>query len=279
MVWPWSSSACHIPVAVLSVAGLRCSRATDLRGHHSMPGCASNARTRRAGCTQPAFACQQAGVSCASPAACRVGALAAWLQSAPGLCSQPAGRPRFCSGRRSSTPQGFQSTPSCNNAFDCCSMARTPLRDTREKTLSSGERCGANRPTGSPEAPAAGASPMSSTCTCQPRRARLAAVAAPARPAPITRQRAGAARTGRVGGVREVRGSHRGSKVACRLSRLGGTPGTFSTWKPHCVSASRTARAMVQVARRVPRRQQRATALSVCRFHSSGLRCGLNPSR
>ena len=33
-----------------------------------------------------------------------------------------------------------------------------------------------------------------------------------------------------------------------------------------------------QVARRVPRRQQRATALSACRLQMSGLRCGLKPS-
>ena len=70
-------------------------------------------------------------------------------------------------------------------------MARTPLRETREKRLSSGERCGANTPAGRPEAPLAGASAASSTRTLQPRRARLAALAAPARPAPITMQRAG----------------------------------------------------------------------------------------
>ena len=107
----------------------------------------------------------------------------------------------------------------------------------------------------------------------------VAAVAAPASPAPMTRQRAGAGCSGAGLAVRLVRGSQAGLKVACRLSRLGGTPGTFSTTKPHWLRASRTARAMVQVARRVPRWQQRATALRVCGLQMSGLACGLKPSR
>ena len=154
-----------------------------------------------------------------------------------------------------------------------------PLRDRRESTLSSGDTWGANTPAGRADAPAAGSAAWSSTVTCQPRRAKLAAAAAPAMPPPITMQGPGGEGSGVAADWREVRGSQRGLKVACRLSRLGGTPGTRFTSKPHCASASRTARAMVQVARRVPRRQQRATAFRVCRSQLSGLRWGLKPSR
>ena len=260
----WATRVPCASITCQSPQSLRCNPATRWPSRTWMPGCASRRSTRRCGRTQPACTCQQAVLSSGKPAVCSVAVGAAWYQSGPGPSSQPGGRPGLPGGRRSSTPLGLQSTPLSSRACDCCSMARTPARETRVNTLSSLERCGPNSPTGRPEAPVAGVSPASITSTRQPRRARLAAVAAPARPAPITRQRAGAARTGRVGGVREVRGSHRGSKVACRLSRLGGTPGTRVTSKPHCASASRTARAMVQVARRVPRRQQRATAFRVC---------------
>ena len=59
-------------------------------------------------------------------------------------------------------------------------MSRTPLRDSRDSTPSSGEVCGASRPAGRPEAPLAGPGAESSTSTIQPRRAKLAATAAPA---------------------------------------------------------------------------------------------------
>ncbi|MPN41599.1 hypothetical protein SDC9_189153 [bioreactor metagenome] len=159
-----------------------------------------------------------------------------------------------------------------------CSVVRTPARDRRESTLSSGETCGANTPAGSPDAPAAGPC-ASSTVTCQPRRAMLAAQALPARPAPMIRQLPGAATDTSGKASRTARGSQRGLKTACRLSRFGGTPGTLWTSKPHCARSSRRVRAMVQVASRVPRWQQRATALSMWTLQSSGLTLGLKPSR
>jgi hypothetical protein len=65
---------------------------------------------------------------------------------------------------------------------------RTPARDKRDSGLSSGEVCGTNRPAGRLEAPLAGLLAASNTVTVQPRRARLLATAAPAKPAPTTRQ-------------------------------------------------------------------------------------------
>jgi len=53
----------------------------------------------------------------------------------------------------------------------------------------------------------------------------------------------------------------------------------LTTRKPFCASASQTARAIVQVASRVPRRAKRDTALSVSADHIAGLRGGLKPSR
>ena len=91
----------------------------------------------------------------------------------------------------SSTPVAHQSAPVCSRESACSSITRIPLRDRRDSTLSSGETCAANTPAGNPDAPVAGALAASSTVTCQLRRARLAATAAPAKPAPITMQRAG----------------------------------------------------------------------------------------
>ena len=189
---------------------------------------------------------------------------------------QAAGSLRTCSMQCSSTPVGHQSVPVCSRESACCSITRIPLRDRRDSTLSSGETWAANTPAGNPDAPAAGALAASSTVTSQPRRARLAATAAPARPAPITMQRAG---VGRCSVIDFLLGSHAGWYSPCKLSRLGGMPGTFFTTKPHCANASRTLRATVQVARRVPRRQQRAMALTVCTSQISGFSSGLKPSR
>ena len=70
-------------------------------------------------------------------------------------------------------------------------VSRTPLRDSFDSRLSSGDTCGTKRPAGKLDAPLAGASAASSTVTRQPRRAKLAATALPARPAPMTMQLVG----------------------------------------------------------------------------------------
>jgi hypothetical protein len=96
-------------------------------------------------------------------ASCSVSALARRLQSAPGPLSHSGGRPGLPSTRCSSTPLHCQSTPARSkpcacSICACSSTMRTPLRDRRESTLSSGETCGANTPAGRADAPAAGAS-------------------------------------------------------------------------------------------------------------------------
>ena len=173
--------------------------------------------------------------------------------------------------RTSRTPVARHSSPSGSSARACCSVARTPARDRRDSRLSSGEKCGASMPTGSPDAPAAGRSAASSTVTAQPRRDRLAAAAAPASPAPITTQRP--ARTSTTGCRR--RGSHAGSNTPCRQWRLGGSPSTFSSAKPHCVRLRRTSPATVHVASVAPRRQRRATALIVPKLPHRGVLDGI----
>ena len=95
--------------------------------------------------------------------------------------------------------------------------------------------------------------------TCQPRRARLAATAAPARPAPST-----STATGRV---RPRRGRRRLWLPGRLVDRAAGSRAwaagraPCAAWKPQCARSSRTARATVQVASRVPRRAKRATRL------------------
>jgi hypothetical protein len=138
----------------------------------------------------------------------------------PGPPAQLAGRPVPPSVQCSSTPLWPQSVPSWHRSRRRCSVWRTPLRDRRESTLSSGDTCGQNRPAGRPEAPSAGPSPATSTCTCQPRSARLWAAALPARPAPTTRA-VPAWATGDGPVWARTRGSQAGLKQACRLSRLG----------------------------------------------------------
>ena len=51
------------------------------------------------------------------------------------------------------------------------------------------------------------------------------------------------------------------------------------TSKPHCLRPSSTPGATSRAASRVPRLQQRATALSVLRSHAGGWCCGLKPVR
>ncbi len=137
---------------------------------------------------QPARLCQQATAWGGRPACSRADSGAGMVQSAPGHSCQSAGKPGVPSVRCSSTPVGPQSCPACRRWLACCKVVRTPLRDRRESTASSGDTWGANTPAGRPDAPAAGSAAWSSTCTCQPRRARLAAAAAPASPPPITTQ-------------------------------------------------------------------------------------------
>ena len=176
-----------------------------------IPGCANSAATHRAGRIQPPLACQTAVSSAVNSAASRSAALAFTLQSPAAFSAGCAQRPDVPSVRCSSTPQSDQSTPSRSSACACCSVVRTPLRVRRDNTLSSGDTWGAKTPAGRPDAPAAGAAAWSSTCTRQPRAARLAAVAAPAIPPPTTMQSPGTA-----GAVRAMapcglaRGSQRG---------------------------------------------------------------------
>lgn len=163
------------------------------------------------GRTQPACSCQQATVSADKPLACSCAGVAGRLQSRPGPSLQA--NPVVPSTRCSSVPHALQSVPrvsagSCASVF---SVVRTPARDRREIRLSSCETLGANTPAGRPDAPAAGRSARSSTWTCQPRCARLAATAAPASPAPTTRQRAGAATVASGSTGWPARGSQRGA--------------------------------------------------------------------
>ena len=272
--WPAASSTCHW-------SACRSNRHASDWPRHVTPGVASHACTRFAGLIQPARTCHKAGVLGGRPQCLSCSAVASVVQSCAASASacpacHAAGGLRACSMQCSSTPVAHQSMPVCSRESACCSITRIPLRDRRDSTLSSGETCAANTPAGNPDAPAAGVLAASITVTCQPRRAKLAATAAPARPAPTTTQRAG---VDRCSVVDFLLGSHAGWYSPCKLSRLGAMPETFFTTKPHCANASRTLRATVQVARRVPRRQQRATALKVCTSQISGFSRGLKPSR
>ena len=130
---------------------------------------------------------------------------------------------------------------------------RTPLRDRRESTLSSGETCGQNSPAGRPEAPSAGSCPWPSTVTCHPRSARLWATAEPARPAPTTKAVPGWVT---VGGLElRWRGSQRGS------NRSTGVAAEVSATKPTPARACCRAASAGVTASTVPRRQWRARAL------------------
>ncbi len=148
-----------------------------------MFGWLSKARTNCAGRSQAPRGCQYASSGAGGGALC-VQSLAVWACS----WSQLSGTPprRVLPGRRRSrTPVQPQSTPSVSNLRMVCSMSRKPARERRDTPLSSCEVCGATTPTGKPDAPAAGASPASSTVTCQPRSANARAVPAPAMPEPM----------------------------------------------------------------------------------------------
>ena len=149
-----------------------------------MLGCCSSACTKRAGRNQAPLACHNA-LGGAGGDAAQVHACPASASSCDQLCGAPPLRV-LPGRRRSCTPVGAQSVPSRSRVRMACCMVRTPARDRREIRLSSGEVCGATKPTGKPEAPAAGASPASSTVTCQPRSASARAVPAPAMPEPST---------------------------------------------------------------------------------------------
>ncbi len=89
----------------------------------------------------------------------------------PQLAGRPVPPSVQCSRRR----LGAQSVPSWQTSRRRCSVMRTPLRDRRESTLSSGGACGQNSPAGRPEAPSAGVPPTPRPVTRQPRSARLCA--------------------------------------------------------------------------------------------------------
>ena len=185
--WPAASSA-------RQASPCRANWATDVCRCRVMPpapgvvGACNRACTSWAGFTQPAMACQQAAASAGICACASCSGEVGWLQSSvaePGWAGKPFPPP---STRRSSTPVGAQSCPTCSRRWASSSASRTPARVRRDSTLSSGDTWGANTPAGRADAPAAGSRAWSSTVTCQPRRARLAAVAAPAIPPPITTQ-------------------------------------------------------------------------------------------
>ena len=241
-----------------------------------MSGWFSHAWTSRRGRTHAARACQSAGASKGKLLRCSRFALAGQDSFGPSSL-QPLGTRVSPSLRLSSTPVARQSMPDGSRRSSSIHVLRMPARVRRDSRASSADTCGASSPTGKPDAPAAGPSAASSTVTRQPRRARLAATAAPASPAPMTAQCPGAStRTGKGSRRRTV---HVGANTPARQSRLGGRPIRLPTVNPHCISASRTARAIVQVAMPVPCRANRATCLSVSTDHMSGLRRGLNPSR
>ena len=129
-----------------------------------------------------------------------------------------------------STPDAHQSE-CASSASACCNVARTPLRLRRDSWLSSGDMCGTSRPAGRLEAPLAAWLAWSSTVTCQPRRARLAATALPARPAPTTTQVLGAIAPSCVR-PRALRVCHAGLKRAFSVVFWVAVP----TTKPHCAS-------------------------------------------
>jgi hypothetical protein len=253
-------------------------RLTAAFPRHCTPGVASQASTKAAGRTQPACACHSAGASGGRPhcASCAVSAGLDQSSGGIGPLRLPGLGPFARVFHRMLQHAGATPVAGVQQRIGLLQRGANAMARQARKQVVVGRDMRRQQPAGRPDAPAAGASAASSTSTCQPRRARLAATAAPARPAPITTQVEGARRSGK-----RLRffGSQAGLKSPCRLSRLGGMPGTFLTTKPLCASASRTLRAIVQVAMRVPRRQQRATALKVCRSQMSGLRCGLKPSR
>ena len=241
-------------------------------------------RTRAAGLIQAARGCHKALVVGGRPASASCNALARWLQAFPALGS---GKPchsassdgssgvdesvAFAGTRCSSTPVWCQSAPACSKSCACCKVTRRPLRLSWDSTLSSGDTCGTTKPAGKPDAPWAGSGFASSTCTCQPRRARLLATAAPANPPPITTQREASAGRGR--GWR-VLGFQWGAKLplccgllggsACSAGEVGEVVSALPGTKPQrvkfaCEACHAPSRCK---AKRVPCSQQRASAFS-----------------
>ena len=111
-----TSRPCRVP-APASLRSCRSRRATRVLPRHSMPGCASQARTSAAGLIHAAWSCQSRR---------RVA---------------PFHRP-------AELPVAFAQQV----ARACCSVRRTPQRESRDSWLSSGEWCGASSPAGRPEA-------------------------------------------------------------------------------------------------------------------------------
>ncbi|MNL07425.1 hypothetical protein D3C87_1280990 [compost metagenome] len=124
----------------------------------------------------------------------------------------------------------------------------------------------------------------SSTVTCQPRAARLAALAQPASPAPITRARrspasgAGRANQGLAGnGAGTSCGQPRNSPR--RISHLWPMPGVRFILKPAALSSRRTQPVLVNVLMVEPEAASRASSTNSSAVHMSGFFAGANPSR
>ena len=219
-----------------------------------MPGAASHAPTSAAGLTQPACACHNARSPLGTPAAAKtffdagqhqlLAASNCMHAQADGSLSALPSRPRC------NTPVWAQSMPCLNRALACCNVMRTPARDRRDSRLSSGDVCGTSSPAGRLDAPLAGALAVSTTVTAQPRRARLLATAAPARPAPMTTQLPGWVATS------ADLCNHAGLKTACSADVLLAS-------NPHCLSADCKAECEQAAAKVVPRLHSFAMALMV----------------
>ena len=231
-----------------------------------MLGLDNQARTKAAGLIQAARWCQTERTC-----SCSVGDGTACDHSAPSA-GQWSGSPALASSRYSRDPVNAQSAPWSSNRAASPNMSRTPARLRRDSWQSSADPCGASRPTGKPEACEAGVAPPSRTTTCQPRLAREAATLAPANPAPITAHVPG-------GMTASMEGFRLFLSVQCGSNTAFWTSGFVLglTTKPHCAKITVNFGSPCQRVTCVPRRQQRANALTAQISHAACPPCMPSP--
>jgi len=178
-----------------------------------------------------------------------------------------------------STPQASQSRPRCNRS-SWRRVKPKPARIICDKAVPWADNFRYSTPCGFPDASCAGAAWRSSTVTCQPRAARLAALALPARPAPITSAWRGPA-TGAGRAYQGVTMAGDGCPVYSPLitSHFLPMPGIFFMVKPASISPRRTHPVVVKVPSAVPGWASRANWPNSSGVHMSGFFAGAKPSR